>query len=215
MLYEIITKGGYVMYPLLLCSVISCAVILERIVFWVRASRCRDPEGIDAMLSLAEHGDFDAAADTGERSADYIAKILLCGIVHRQFSPSDALAMAGDEAVRRMKKHLGILDTIITLAPLLGIFGTVTGIIISFKFFGDRGIADPETVTSGIAQALITTATGLGIAILTLIPYNYFIARIEAAESDIEKYATSLEIVFRQKEQNNETESDPEKESTG
>jgi biopolymer transport protein ExbB len=83
----------------------------------------------------------------------------------------------------------------ITAAPLLGILGTVIGIIHSFDMLGQAGIQDPQAVTSGIAQALLTTAAGLLIAIFTLFPYNYFMAKVEKAATRIEKYATSLEIV--------------------
>jgi biopolymer transport protein ExbB len=91
---------------------------------------------------------------------------------------------------------MSVLDTMITVAPLLGIFGTVIGIIISFEILGTTGIENPQAVTAGIAQALITTATGLGIAILSVFPYNYFNSRVENAALAIEKYATSLEIVY-------------------
>jgi len=95
-----------------------------------------------------------------------------------------------------MRRFNGVLDTMITVAPLLGIFGTVLGIIISFEMLGTAGIENPQAVTAGIAQALITTAAGLGIAILSVFPYNYFNARVENAALNIEKYATSLEIVY-------------------
>ena len=86
----------------------------------------------------------------------------------------------------------------ITVAPLLGILGTVLGIISSFQLLGTSGIADPKLVTSGIAQALITTATGLTISIVTVFPYNYFRARVAHASHVMEKYATSLEVVYAQ-----------------
>ena len=91
---------------------------------------------------------------------------------------------------------MSILDTLITVAPLLGIFGTVTGIIHSFDVLGTSGIENPHMVTAGIAEALITTAAGLGIAIFSIFPYNYFNSRVESAAIAIEKYATSLEIVY-------------------
>jgi len=103
---------------------------------------------------------------------------------------------AAAEEIKRMRRYMNILDTMITVAPLLGIFGTVIGIILSFEVLGSSGIEHPEAVTAGIAQALITTATGLGIAILTVFPYNYFNSRVENSAISIEKYATSLEIVY-------------------
>ena len=107
-----------------------------------------------------------------------------------------AMESAAAEEVKRMRRYMGILDTMITVAPLLGIFGTVIGIIISFEALGSAGIEHPQAVTAGIAQALITTASGLGIAILSVFPYNYFNSRVENAALAIEKYATSLEIVY-------------------
>jgi biopolymer transport protein ExbB len=184
------------MYPLLICSLISVAIIVERIIFWLEVKRGRDTLLISEMLQLAEKGDYDKAAQRARGSRDYIARVLLEGIVHRNYSLSQALEMGAEEEVKRMRKNLTILDTIITLAPLLGILGTVTGIINSFHLLGAAGIESPRVVTEGIAQALITTATGLAIAIMTLIPYNYFLSRIERTAREIEKFASSLELTF-------------------
>ena len=107
-----------------------------------------------------------------------------------------AMETAASDEIKRMRRLLGVLDTMITVAPLLGIFGTVIGIITSFEILGASGIEHPQAVTAGIAQALITTASGLGIAILSVFPYNYFNSKPENAALDIEKYATSLEIVY-------------------
>jgi biopolymer transport protein ExbB len=125
-----------------------------------------------------------------------VIKILVGGIVHREFSMVKAMESAAAEEIKRMRRYMGVLDTMITVAPLLGIFGTVIGIITSFELLGSSGIEHPEAVTAGIAQALITTASGLGIAILSVFPYNYFTARVENAALTIEQYATSLEIVY-------------------
>lgn len=189
-------RGGPIMYPLLICSLISVAVIVERIIFWLSAERERDTLLISDMLQMAEKGLYEKAAQRARGSQDYIARVLLEGIVHRNYSLSQALEMGAEEEVKRMRRNLTILDTIITLAPLLGILGTVMGIIDSFHLLGAAGIESPRVVTEGIAQALITTATGLAIAIMTLIPYNYFLSRIERTARVIEKFASSLELTF-------------------
>ena len=108
---------------------------------------------------------------------------------------ASSFAAEADE-MKRMRQYLGVLDTMITVAPLLGIFGTVIGIINSFDIIGATGVEHPQAVTAGIAQALITTASGLGVAILSVFPFNYFNSRVENAALAIEKYATSLEIVY-------------------
>ena len=189
-------RGGPIMYPLLICSLIAVAIIVERIIFWLTAERNRDTLLISDMLQMAAKNQYEKAAQQARGSRDYIARILLEGIVHRNYSLSQALAMGAEEEIKRMRRNLTILDTIITLAPLLGILGTVMGIIDSFHLLGAAGIESPRVVTEGIAQALITTATGLAIAIMTLIPYNYFLSRIERSTREIEKFASSLELTF-------------------
>jgi len=151
---------------------------------------------VDEALELCRKGEWEAVKTLTAGSKDYLIKILIGGILHRDFSMVKAMEAAAAEEIRRMQRYMGILDTMITVAPLLGIFGTVIGIITSFEILGSSGIAHPESVTAGIAQALITTATGLGIAIFTVFPYNYFNAKVENAAQTIEKYATSLEIVY-------------------
>ena len=184
------------MYPLLVCSIISVAIIIERAVFWLRMKHTSDGALVIRILGLAEQGAYDVAYEVGKRSEDYIVKMLINGIAHRNYSLPRALEMGADEALKRMRRYLNILDTIITVAPLLGIFGTVLGIINSFDILGLAQIAQPQIVTRGIAQALITTAAGLAVAIVTVIPYNYFLSRIDRYSKEMEKFATSLEITF-------------------
>jgi biopolymer transport protein ExbB len=190
-------KGGPVMYPFLLCSIISLAIIFERTLFWLRLGRNRDEERVGRILELAEKEEYESAWELGRQSKDYIVRVLMGGIAHRRYSLPSALEMGAEEEIKRMSKHLNILDTIITVAPLLGIFGTVVGIINSFDLLGRAGIEHPQVVTGGIAQALITTATGLGVAMMTLLPYNYFQSKIQSASKELEKFGTSLEITFQ------------------
>lgn len=202
---EIFISGGPVMYPLLACSIIVMTVIIERIFFWIRVNTRRNQFLVDEVLELCRTGDWESVREKTAGSKDHIIRILITGILHREFSMTRAMESAGAEEIKRMRRYMGVIDTMITVAPLLGIFGTVLGIITSFDVLGTTGIEHPEAVTAGIAQALITTATGLGIAILSVFPYNYFNSRVENAVLSIEKYATSLEIVYEKLAQGSAT----------
>ena len=193
---EIIKNGGPVMYPLIICSFISLMVIIERAIFWIRIEMQRDKSLVFKVLDLSREGEWEQVRETVGSSKNYIVKILISGIVHRDFSMGKAMEAAAADEVKKMERYMGILDTIIMVAPLLGILGTVVGIIFSFDMLGESGIGDPRAVTGGIAQALISTASGLTIAITTVLPFNYFTSRIDSAAQAIEKYATSLEIVY-------------------
>jgi biopolymer transport protein ExbB len=155
---------------------------------------------MDEILTLAENGNWNLIRERADGCQDHVTQLLVTGIVHREYDMGRAMEAEADHMVQRMKRYMPVLDTMITVTPLLGIFGTVLGIIGSFKVLGASGIADPKLVTSGIAQALITTATGLGIAIIAVIPYNFFNARISRAIHVMEKYANSLEVVFNKKQ---------------
>ena len=198
---NIFIRGGPVMYPLLICSIISLTVIIERAIFWIREGMLRNQPLVDNVLKLCRNGDWDSVRKEVSGSKDYIIRIVISGILHREFSMTKAMETAAADEIKRMRRYLIALDTMITVAPLLGIFGTVIGIITSFELLGAGGIEHPEAVTAGIAQALITTASGLGIAILSVFPYNYFNSLVENAAMTIEKYATSLEIVYEKLDQ--------------
>jgi biopolymer transport protein ExbB len=193
---NVFIRGGPVMYPLLACSIIALTVIIERLLFWIREDMRRNQPLVDHILELCQMGDWNAVRERVAGSKDYVTRILVSGILHKEFSMAKAMESAAAEEIKRMRRFMGVLDTMITVAPLLGIFGTVLGIISSFDLLGASGIEHPEAVTAGIAQALITTAAGLGIAILSVFPYNYFNTRVENAGLTIERYATSLEIVY-------------------
>lgn len=184
------------MYPLLACSIIALTVIIERFLFWVREGMRRDQGLVDEVLELCRKGEWYKVKEKVTGSKDFVIRVLVSGILHREFSMTKAMEAAASDEIKRMKRFMGILDTMITVAPLLGIFGTVIGIISSFELLGSSGIEHPQAVTAGIAQALITTAAGLAIAILSVLPFNYFNSKVEDAALAMEKYATSLEIVY-------------------
>lgn len=190
-------NGGPVMWPLLLCSITVLTVVIERSFFWFTLNHHRNRQLMDTILTLAETGQWQAIREQSVNCKDHIVQILIVGILHRDYDMGRAMEAEADMLLQRMNRYMAVLDTMITIAPLLGIFGTVLGIISSFKMLGTSGIADPKLVTAGIAQALITTATGLAIAIFAVIPYNFFNSRINHAIHVMEKYATSLEVVYK------------------
>jgi biopolymer transport protein ExbB len=181
------------MVPLLLCSVIALALTLERIFFWRKMG---STEPVDQLLDFVEQGNLEKALSLGKEAPLPVVRVLAAGLAHRNPSPSKAMEAAAQAEIPVLKQRLVILDTIITLAPLLGLLGTVTGMIGSFGIMSQEGIGQPHAVTGGVAEALIATATGLLIAILTLIPYNYFSSRAERELEKIERYATRLELLL-------------------
>lgn len=195
MMWHWFVKGGPVMWPLLLCSVIAFGVIIERVVFWIKEQAGQNTTLVHKLLHLAERGLFDEAATAAQGSQDAVARILVNGLSHHHFSLEGALEVAIQAELKRMKRYLGVLDTIITVAPLLGIFGTVTGILVAFGALEGR-IPDPKVVATGIAQAVITTVAGLAIAIPTVVAYNYFCAKVEEMASQISTHVTNFQILY-------------------
>ncbi len=192
-MFELFAKGGPIMWPLLLASVVSVAVAVERLIFIFREKRERDPALVDRILHLAETGELDEAIRAGSGSRDGIVRVLVYGLENERKSTQNALLSAAGRELKRYSQGLPILDTIITLAPLLGLLGTVTGMIRSFGLLGGE-LDAPTVITGGIAEALIATAFGLGIAIVSLIPFNYLNARAEEARHEIEDAANHLEL---------------------
>ena len=189
----VLIKGGPVMIPLVVCSVLSLAVTLERAWFWWRA---RATGGADDVLKLAAAGKWDDAVEQARASRAPQVRVLAQGLEHREDDPTLAMQAAARDESARMRRALPVLDTIITLSPLLGLLGTVTGMIAAFGVMTTAGVNQPTAITGGVAEALIATAAGLGIAIVSLVPYNYFLARTERALDEIEGYGSRLELIM-------------------
>ena len=193
--------GGPVMWPLLLCSLVSLTVIVERCLFWVKADLRQDRNMGEQLLEDYRLGGPDwtpesAASGTAKGMIKgAITRMLLTGMAHHNFSSPKAMEAVALDEISKMRRGMNVLDTIITVAPMLGILGTVTGIITSFDMLGQVGVDDPKAVVAGIAEALITTAAGLVISVGTVFPYNYFNARIDDAVALFEHYGTRLEIL--------------------
>ena len=191
-------KGGPIMWPLLFTSFVALAVVIERLFFIMLEARRRNKAAVGQILSLTENGEISKAIAVGDKSQDFVARTLAYGLEHQHKSLSSALLRAAGQELERFSRGLSILDTTITLAPLLGLLGTVTGLIRSFGLLGSQELGAPAVITGGIAEALIATAFGLGIAIVSLIPFNYLNARLDDARREIEDAATHLELYLMQ-----------------
>ena len=197
-LWSVFQKGGPIMWPLLLTSLISLAVVLERLFFIVREQRSRRPAVIADVLLKVEQEKLPDAIAAGEQSDDFVVRTLVHGLKHRDSGLANALLQSANQELRRFSQGLTVLDTAITLAPLLGLLGTVSGMIRSFGLLGSAELSAPTVITGGIAEALIATAIGLAAAIPAVVLYNHFIAEIKRQEMILNNFSTDfLNIVKR------------------
>lgn len=196
-LLALLAKGGLIMIPLLVSSVVALAVVLERCWYW---RRLREGSLGTTLLDLVAEGQYAQASQAARASRHPLARVFEAGLEHRQLTPRTAMEAAAYDELQHCARYLPVLDTIITLAPLLGLLGTVTGMISAFGIVSDTGLGQPHAVTGGVAEALIATATGLFIAIATLLPYNYFQAAVERLSKRLETGATRLELLLQRQE---------------
>ena len=198
---ELFEAGGPIMWPVLLVSFMMITVAVERIIFIFRENSRRQPELVDKMLELVEAKDIEGALELGKKSQDYVARILVYAINHKEHSLGNAFTRAANQEMQRFSQGLPTLDTCITAAPLLGLLGTVTGMMKTFASLGGGDIgAAAGQITGGVAEALIATACGLLIAVTGLLPFNILNARVEQARHEVEDASNSLEIILKKSE---------------
>lgn len=191
-MWEYFQNGGYLMVPLLVCSVVSITVILERIVFWIKCPNISNIDTLIKAMGTLESGKSIISENLKTANLNDFEKKLLNSISDSKTNPVDNFIISTHDSIKEMSRGMLILSTIITLAPLLGILGTVVGIIESFNAIGATSQASPQIVSKGIAQALATTAGGLSIAIVTLIPFNYFQNRINQYCDTLDSISSTL-----------------------
>ncbi|MBI1374120.1 MAG: hypothetical protein GC159_15485 [Phycisphaera sp.] len=174
---EVLQRGGWVMWPLGVLSVVAVTLIFERCWFWLRTNspgRVERYRVIGQSMRSGQAGHVLKMIEGDDSVYGQLVRRLLSE------DPTDAAAVDAVESQRpRLARFMTTLGTIITAAPMLGILGTVTGIISAFKVLGDQTVTDPAQVGSGIAEALLTTVVGLVIALVVLFPYNAFRAQME------------------------------------
>ncbi len=187
--------GGPIMHPLLLVSILVFGTAIERIFFILGEKKRRRQKDVVDILEAVEAGNFDKAISVGRTTKDYVARALTHALSHVETNITDALGLAAALEIKRFKRGFFILDTGMTIAPLLGLLGTVTGMMASFAAIGgDMGA--PTAITGGIAEALIATAFGLVIAMTGLVPFNYLNNMVEDAEHELEVAASRLELII-------------------
>ena len=191
---NILMSGGWMMIPIIACSVFAFTISIERFIYFKKFSASRlAPK----MLSLIEQEKMSDALAVAEQNPSPVLRVISTGVLQRAQYPSKAMEATAIAELTKMKRGLPALDTVITLGPLLGLLGTIIGMVDSFGIMSESGLGNPHAVTGGVAEALICTAAGIFVAVTTLIPYNFFIARMEQETEKIEHYATKAEAALQ------------------
>ena len=194
-IFELINAGGFTIYLLLLCSVVSLAVIIERILYFQRRSRITRPVLMDKIRQEYEHGRVHAAIDFCQSADTPYSKVVSAGLNlngHDEKVVSNAMEREITVETIKLERFTSIVATIGGTAVYIGLFGTVLGIMRAFADIGKAGSGGMEVVTTGISEALICTAAGLFVAIPAVVAYNYFVRMTDNFVVDMELAASEL-----------------------
>jgi biopolymer transport protein ExbB len=190
-IFEKFFEGGWVMYPIVAVIIVAIAVILERTIWWIVESTKRSPQTLDKVYAAIEQGDLEEASKLGRNSKDPLVRTVWHGVNHVHSSVEGALQVASGVEIQRAGRFMSVLDTVITLGPLLGLLGTVTGIMAAFGAVNEGGLS-PAAVSGGISEALIATACGLGIAIFSLLFFNFYNAKLSRLMFELETTSNNV-----------------------
>jgi len=193
-MWEIVRAGGPIMWPIILCSVIAAAIVFERL--WTLQDRRVLPPDLTARVQqiIDANQINDRVIEAIERNSP-LGRVLAVGLANRHRPRDvmmDRLEDAGRHVVHELERYLNTLGTIAGVSPLLGLLGTVTGIIRAFSAINISGLGDPRVLSGGISEALVATAGGLAVAIPSLIAYRYLRGRIDRIVVEMEKDAIRL-----------------------
>lgn len=210
-MFDFIKAGGFLMWPILICSVIAMAIIVER--FWALRQKRIIPENLVAQVwQWAKIGHLDPTRIHSLRTGSPLGRILSAGLAnmkHDRDIMRESIEEVGRHVVHDLERYLNTLGTIASITPLLGLLGTVFGMIEVFSVITSKGVGDASVLAGGISKALITTAAGLSVAIPSLIFYRYFRGRIDELVVAMEQEAIKMiEVLHGEREQKTE----PEKE---
>lgn len=191
---EKFVEGGWVMWPILASFLLALCVIIDRTIWWsALAARIRPALQEKAREALGT-GDFPEAWKLASQPGEPFLENLRDGITHANTSMLAAMQLHATHLIEKSEARMWVLNTMITLAPLLGLFGTVAGLMGSFAAIGSDQLAVTK-VTGGIGEALIATACGIAIAVLCLLPYNFFRKRISVLRGALERWINHSELL--------------------
>ncbi len=200
-MYELVIAGGWLMLPIILCSVVAMAIIIERL--WSLRRERVVPENLVAQVWQLHR---DKAITPGHISSikdgSPLGRILAAGIVNRMHSREimkESIEEVGRQVVHELERYLNTLGTISSISPLLGLLGTVIGMIKVFSAITLVGVGDPGVLAGGISEALITTAAGLSVAIPSLMFHRYFTGRVDQLVVAMEEEALKMVEVMQGK----------------
>lgn len=201
--FEIMRAGGWVMYPILLSSIVGLAIIIER--FWSLQARRVTPDDLVAQVwQWLRAGVLDERRIQTLRTTSPLGRIIAAGLVNRQHDRAilkESIEETGRHVVHELERYLNTLGTIAAISPLMGLLGTVFGMIRMFGALKTHGVGDPAALAGGIAEALITTAAGLTVAIPTMYFYRYFRGRVENLVVQMEQESLKLvEVLHGERE---------------
>ncbi len=200
---EFIQAGGWLMLPIVLCSILAVAIIGER--FWSLRKTRIVPEGlVDLVRQWHQNGQLTAARIEEIRNGSPLGKVLAAGLVnldHSREIMKESIEDTGRQVVAGLERFLNALGTIASITPLLGLLGTVIGMIKVFATITTQGVGDPGTLAGGISEALITTAAGLSVAIPSLMFYRFFRRRVDELVLNMEEESLKLvEVIHGERE---------------
>ena len=194
LIVDFFLRGGPIMWPILVAFFIAMIVVFERTLWWSALWKRTNPDKLEKAAEYVTAGNFRAAVEITDQDTDPFLNVVHEGLLHAHSSMLGAMQITASDQLEAGERYQWVLGTLITLAPLLGLLGTITGIMRSFSFVGDEQLA-PTKVSGGIAEALIATACGLAIAILCLVPYNYFNRRLAHFRGRLERTINNLELL--------------------